>query len=284
MAMARLEIDSDRLATLWLDAEGRRINTLSRRMWSELSASIEQVARSGAMSLVIASTKPGTFIVGADLFELRDMSDVELDEYILRGQRILQRLESLTIPTVAAINGDCLGGGLEVALACKSRVTVDDPTIRIGLPETKLGLIPGWGGTVRLRKVVGLEQALPMITSGENIDPQTAARIGLIDALVPAEQLLTAARAQRAQAAKKDNAADTHRIFAWAEQKIRSSKTGDDLAAPLKAIEVMRNSVMHGETHGYDDERRALIELRRSSAGQKLLAAFFEQQAAKNPP
>src|SRR3954468_14145398 len=165
MSLARLDMDSDRVATLWLDVEEKRVNTLSRRMWAELSACIELVARNSATTLVITSAKSGTFIVGADLFELRDMSGLELDEYILRGQRILQRLESLTIPTIAAINGDCLGGGLEVALACKSRIAVDDPKIRIGLPEAKLGLLPGWGGTLRLRKLVGLEQALPMIAS-----------------------------------------------------------------------------------------------------------------------
>ena len=259
--MARVEIDSERVASIWLDAEEKRVNTLSRRMWTDLSTCIEKVASSDVAMLVIASAKPGTFIVGADLFELRDMNDAELDQYVVTGQQILQRLESLTIPTVAAINGDCLGGGLEVALACKSRVAVDEPSIRIGLPETKLGLIPGWGGIGRLRKVVGLEQALPMIASGETIDPRTAARIGLVDAVSPADQLLAVARSRRTSSPKKDNATDTHRIFAWAEKKIRESKSGDELAAPLKAIEVIRDSIMHGDAHGQEAERRRLCRV-----------------------
>jgi 3-hydroxyacyl-CoA dehydrogenase/enoyl-CoA hydratase/3-hydroxybutyryl-CoA epimerase len=281
MSYARLEVDSENIATLWLDDESKRVNSLSRKMWTELSACIEQVARSGYARLVIASAKPGTFIVGADLFEIRDMSDLELDEYIGRGQRILQRLESVAIPTIAAINGDCLGGGLELALACKACVAVDDMSIRIGLPETKLGLAPGWGGTVRLRKRVGLEQALPMIASGESIDPRAAARIGLVDAIVSPDQLLDAARNHRAAPVRKDNSTDTHRIFAWAEQKIRESKAADELDAPLKVIEIIRDSITRGDDYGYEAERRAFLQLRRSTAGERLLKVFFDRQAAK---
>src|SRR3954452_9295432 len=102
MSLAKLETSPDGIATITLDAEQKRVNSLSRRMWAELSACIEQAGRSNPAALIIASAKPGTFIVGADLFELRDMSDIELDEYLVRGQRILQRLESLPIPTVAA--------------------------------------------------------------------------------------------------------------------------------------------------------------------------------------
>jgi 3-hydroxyacyl-CoA dehydrogenase/enoyl-CoA hydratase/3-hydroxybutyryl-CoA epimerase len=250
-------------------------------MWADISTCIEQAARSGSAALIIASAKPGSFIVGADLFELRDMGDIELDEYIVRGQRILQRLESLTIPTTAAINGDCLGGGLEVALACKSRVCADVPSIRIGLPETKLGVVPGWGGTVRTRKLVGLEHALPLVALGDPIDPQRALQIGLVDAVVPMDQLLTSARQHRAQAPRKDNAGDTRRIFAWAEEKIRGARSGDDLVAPMKVLEILRDAITHGDAHGFDSERRTLIQLRRSPAGEKLLNAFFERQATK---
>jgi 3-hydroxyacyl-CoA dehydrogenase/enoyl-CoA hydratase/3-hydroxybutyryl-CoA epimerase len=281
MSSARLEIDSQRIATIWLDAPDKKVNTLSRQMWADLSGCIEEAARSGVAALIITSAKPGSFIVGADLFELRDMSDVEFDEYIVRGQEILQRLESLTIPTTAAINGDCLGGGLEVALACKSRVCADEPSIRIGLPETKLGLVPGWGGTVRTRKLVGLEHAIPLVALGEVIDPRRALQMGLVDALVPIDQLMSTARQHRAQAERKDNAGDTRRIFTWAEDTIRASRSGDELLAPMKVLEIMRDTIMHGEGHGFDSERRTLVELRRSPAGQKLLNAFFARQAAK---
>jgi 3-hydroxyacyl-CoA dehydrogenase/enoyl-CoA hydratase/3-hydroxybutyryl-CoA epimerase len=281
MSSARLEIDSQVIGTIWLNAADKKVNALSRQMWADLSACIEQAARSNVVGLIITSAKQGTFIVGADLFELRDMSDVELDEYLVRGQRILQRLESLTIPTTAAINGDCLGGGLEVALACKCRVCVDEPSIRIGFPETKVGLVPGWGGTVRTHKLVGLEHALPLVALGDTIDPQQAMKMGLVDAVVPMDQLMTSARQHRAQPARKDNAGDTRRIFTWAEEKVRAARSGDELLAPMKVVQIMRDTITHGEARGYDDERQALIQLRRSPAGEKLLNAFFARQAAK---
>ena len=155
MPNTRLEFGTDRIATLWLDTPAKRVNTLSRQMWSELSAAIDNVAQAQPIALIITSNKPNNFIAGADLFEIREMSDEALEDYILTGQRILQRLESLTTKTIAAINGDCLGGGLELAMACRVRIAADDPKIRIGLPETKLGLMPGWGGTVRHAKARG---------------------------------------------------------------------------------------------------------------------------------
>src|SRR3954469_13369978 len=124
-----------RVAVIWLDSPGKPVNTLSRRMWADLEAAIDEVDRAKPAGVIIASAKPRSFIAGADLFEMRDMSREELDAYLVNGQRILNRLENLPMPTVAAINGDALGGGLEVALACRARVAVDDPKIQIGLPE-----------------------------------------------------------------------------------------------------------------------------------------------------
>src|SRR3954469_12588602 len=110
MSSARVEIDSDRIATIWLDAPGKRVNTLGRQMWADLSAAIDQIDRDKSRGMIIASAKANSFVVGADLFEIRDMDDAQFEEYIRTGQQILQRIESLGIPSIAAINGDCLGG------------------------------------------------------------------------------------------------------------------------------------------------------------------------------
>src|SRR5215471_8563690 len=108
MLSARLEFDSQRIATLWMDAPGKRVNTLSRQMWADLSEAIDMVEREKPIGLIITSAKPGTFCVGADLYEMRGMSDQEFDQYIRTGQEILKRIENLPMPTIAAINGDCL--------------------------------------------------------------------------------------------------------------------------------------------------------------------------------
>src|SRR5205085_11831796 len=110
------------------------------------------------------------------------------------GQSIFDRIARLTMPTVAAINGDCLGGGMELALACQMRVIVDDSSLSIGLPEVKLGLIPAWGGTTRLPRLIGLTRALPILLAGQTMSPRKALRRGLVDEVVRPEALVSAAR------------------------------------------------------------------------------------------
>src|SRR5262245_31652419 len=122
----RIEKDADNIVTLWLDAAGKSVNTLNRAMWADLDAAVSQLEKEKPAGAIIASAKNRTFIAGADLFEMRDMDRPALEKYLLDGQLILNRLSKLPFPTVAAINGDALGGGLEVALACKSRVAADE--------------------------------------------------------------------------------------------------------------------------------------------------------------
>ncbi|NBU31299.1 MAG: hypothetical protein EBS41_07385, partial [Actinobacteria bacterium] len=115
--------------TVWFDARGRSVNTLSVEMWSDLDRAMGEVESVKPVGVIFASAKPTSFIAGADLFEMQAMDDSQLDLFLAKGQRILDRIAALAIPTVAAINGDALGGGLELALACQWRIAIDEPPI-----------------------------------------------------------------------------------------------------------------------------------------------------------
>jgi 3-hydroxyacyl-CoA dehydrogenase/enoyl-CoA hydratase/3-hydroxybutyryl-CoA epimerase len=278
---ARAELDEDRIATLWLDSPGKSVNTLSKQMWEDLDNAIDQIEREKPRGVIVASAKPRSFIAGADLFEMREMSNEQLDHYLAEGQRILNRLENLPMPTVAAINGDALGGGLEVALACRARVAVDDAKIQLGLPETKLGLIPGWGGTVRLPRLIGLEEALPLMTQGKSIAPAQAKKLGLVDAVASRDELIQAAKQQLNAPSRPARDDQRHDELLQKSAASVRARSGDSLPAPLRLIEVVRTRIEQGIDAGFAAERRALIELRESEAGRNLMRMFFLRTGAK---
>ncbi|CAN5354630.1 fatty acid oxidation complex subunit alpha FadJ [soil metagenome] len=277
----RIEKDSDNIATLWLDAPGKSVNTLNRAMWADLDAAISELENSKPSGVIIGSAKNRTFIAGADLFEMRDMDRPALEKYLLDGQLILNRIAKLSCPTVAAINGDALGGGLEVALACKHRVAVDEVGT-IGLPETKLGLVPGWGGTVRLPRLLGLREALLMLTNGKTISPREAQRMGLIDEAASQEHLPSAARKRLRERprprieAKPEDA----QVFADVERDVRA-KTRGQYPAQLRVIEVARAGWENGVEAGLAAELKALCDLRDTLEGKNLMRAFFLRTGAK---
>ncbi|MET0232521.1 MAG: enoyl-CoA hydratase/isomerase family protein, partial [Rhodanobacteraceae bacterium] len=150
------ERDGDGIVTLTLDRTGSPVNALGRAVIDELQEIVERLSFEPPSGVVIRSGKAGGFAVGADLreFEQYAESDSVLDT-IEYGQRVFQQLARLPCPTVCAIHGHCMGGGTELALACRYRVAARDPSTRIGLPEVKLGLHPGWGGTARLPRLIG---------------------------------------------------------------------------------------------------------------------------------
>lgn len=188
----RLEIQGG-LATLTFDRQGSKVNLLTQtvmlRLDEALTTLAEAVERGEAGALVLRSAKPRNFIAGADIDELSVLDDAEAAAQISRrGQQILLRLEGLAVPTLAAIHGACVGGGLELALACDLRVASDDPATRVGLPETRLGILPGLGGTVRLPRLIGLRPALDLILSGRQIRAPRAHKLGLVDRVLDAER------------------------------------------------------------------------------------------------
>lgn len=183
----------DGLATLTFDRPNSKVNLLTRATMarlSELLTSIEAAAGRGEVrAVLLRSAKRDNFIAGADINELAAMDDAAAaTEISRRGQEIFLRLERLPVPTLAAINGACVGGGMELALACDYRLASDHSRARLGLPETQLGILPGLGGTVRLPRLIGLRAALDLILSGRRLAAKRARKIGLVDRVIEAKR------------------------------------------------------------------------------------------------
>src|SRR5437899_5334188 len=190
-----LETRRDGLAFLIFDRPHDKVNLLSAPLVGVLESLVDQAAHDkNVRALVVVSAKPGSFIAGADVNEIRALRSIQDAEAAsLRGHRLFDAIEGLPFPVVAAINGTCLGGGTELVLACHFRVAAEDPRVEIGLPEVRLGIIPGWGGTQRLPRLVGIAPALDLILTGRTVDARRALTIGLADEIAPPEYLLDAA-------------------------------------------------------------------------------------------
>ena len=186
-------VDETGIALVTINRPEKR-NALSRAVVRELGAAFDRVAEDPAIrAAIVTGAGDVAFVAGADIGELAGLSSVEMRQYSLDGQRVLRRLEAAGKPSVAAVNGFALGGGLELAMAATVRVASENA--RLGQPEVKLGLIPGFGGTQRLPRLVSRGRALWMLASGEPIDAAEAWRIGLVNAVTPPAELLGAARA-----------------------------------------------------------------------------------------
>jgi 3-hydroxyacyl-CoA dehydrogenase/enoyl-CoA hydratase/3-hydroxybutyryl-CoA epimerase len=287
----RTTTDADNVLTIWLDVPGKPVNTCTPQLLAELSAVVESLELSNPAGVIIASAKARSFNAGADLFAIRDMDAATVASYLALGQSIFERIARLPMPTVAAINGDCLGGGTEMALACTYRVAANDGAISIGLPETKLGLIPAWGGTTRLPRIIGIMQALPILLAGKTLPPRKAQRVGMIDEVVRPEALLAAAK--RLVLSHRDRRSPRwvqrmaarltparNRILA-AAGKQTAARTFGNYPAPLRLIDVMKVGYEKGVTAGLTAEREALLELTQTDACRNLLRLFFLKQGAK---
>src|SRR3954469_23625558 len=176
------------IAVLTLDDPDSSANVLSRHVLDELERHLNDFdQRKDLAGLVIRSAKPGMFIAGADLKEFATWLDAPKDEvsrYCRRGQQLFSRLSKCGYATVAAIDGMCVGGGAELAMWCDRRILTSSEKTAYGFPEVKLGLFPGWGGTARTPRMVGLSNAVELVTSGETIDSNAASLMGLADDVV----------------------------------------------------------------------------------------------------
>lgn len=181
----RLDIDAEGIAWLCFDKHQASTNVLSGHIMLELDERVSEIARQKPRGVVLYSGKRSGFIAGADIKEFTGLTtEAQAYELIRRGQQVLERLEALPMPTVAVINGFALGGGLEVALACTYRVALDDERVSLGLPEVKLGIHPGFGGTVRAIRIAGVQVAMDMMLTGRPLDARRARNAGLVDRVV----------------------------------------------------------------------------------------------------
>jgi 3-hydroxyacyl-CoA dehydrogenase/enoyl-CoA hydratase/3-hydroxybutyryl-CoA epimerase len=192
----RSDVDQQGICWLTLDRAGAKANTLSSAVLTELAAKLDTIERSGVRGLVFKSGKSTGFILGADVKEFGQLRDAsEGTATAARGQSVMNRIARLGVPTVAAIDGYALGGGLELALACDYRVAVDSFERTLGLPEVQLGIHPGFGGTVRAVRLLGAPRALDMMLTGRALSPREAERAGLVDRVVERDELAAAAAA-----------------------------------------------------------------------------------------
>ena len=241
---------------------------------------------------MIRSAKASGFIAGADIkeFQAFDEKGVVADA-IRRGQQVFQRLAELPIPTVAAIHGFCMGGGTEIALACRYRVASSDPSTRIGLPEVKLGIYPGWGGSVRLPRLVGAPAAFDMMLTGRTLSASAARGIGLVDKVVEPALLVDAAASL---ALKGTQRPFKQRFMGWATNTFPARK----LLAPMLAKQVARKARKEhypapyslintwartggGVQAGLAAERKSVVKLASTPTARNLIRVFFLQERLK---
>lgn len=286
--------DDAGIVWLTLDVPDGKVNTLSQRVFAAFEQALAEVAADEvATGLVILSGKPSGFIAGADIGELATMTADEAYLASRRAQAILDRLENLAIPTVAAVHGPCLGGGLELALACQARLVSDDAATQMGLPEVQLGLIPGAGGTQRLPRLIGLSAALDMILTGKSVRSGKLVKLGLAAAAVPpallrqqAADLIERLRDGNEPTASKtlrerivDSAVARPQVIAAARKKLLEK--GSHLPAPFKALTAVEQGLALGMADGLAIEAKLFSELVGTAVNRALVHVFQATTAAK---
>jgi len=278
---------------LTIDVPGERLNVLGRAMLEEFQAALAEIEGDrGIQAVIIRSGKPDNFMAGADIKDFLAIKSALEGETLSRtGQALLDRVAALTAPVVAAIHGACLGGGLELSLACRYRIATDDPKTALGLPEVMLGLLPGAGGSQRLPRLIGLTKALDLILTGRSLKATRASKAGLVDEVVPAPLLLEAAkRAARSLAAgtlvpRRPGIPLQERllrplIFMQARKSVLA-KTGGHYPAPLEAIDVVRRGTATSLAEGLQLEAKAFGKLAVTDVSRALVSVFFATQEIK---
>lgn len=296
------EVDTDQIGSLVFDQPDSSVNVLTTPTMEQLdrllSEAESRIATGKLVAIVVQSGKPGSFIAGADVREIQALSNArEGRDKAHQGQRIFHRLEMLRVPTVAVIDGVCLGGGTELALACDYRVATDRGSTMIGLPETRLGILPGFGGSVRLPRLVGIQNALDIILPGKSVSSGRALRIGLVDRVIPYQRLdkavaevLRAVRFENFQHQQRRTGVSTRllegtpfgrkALFSIARRRTLAETKGH-YPAPLRAIDVIQKTYGMQLDRALDVEAEALGELAASSESKNLVRVFLLQQGAR---
>ncbi len=286
-----LAISDAGIAVAAFDTPGEKQNILRERFIADADAMLDLLeSDSSVRGLVIESGKRDSFIAGADVRMLARCRTAEEAAALSRsGQLLFNRLERLPFPVVAAIDGACLGGGLELALACHSRLCSDNAATRIGLPEVRLGLLPGSGGTQRLPRLIGIQDALRLMLTGRRLSSRQALKSGIVDEVVPSS-ILRAAAVERVL--KLREARDGSSRKTWAEKllegnplgrkvilsqarKAATEKSGGHYPAPLAIIDCVEVGIVEGMEEGLLFESRKFGELSRTTQAQALMGLFI---------
>jgi 3-hydroxyacyl-CoA dehydrogenase/enoyl-CoA hydratase/3-hydroxybutyryl-CoA epimerase len=294
--------ERDGVLVLRFDRPDQKVNLLDGPTLDELEQRLDEIAtRRDAKALLIESGKPGTFIAGADVRLFASIADAATGEAAARrGQAVFAKLAALPMPAVALIHGACVGGGLELSLACRARVASDDPATKLGLPEVQLGILPGFGGTQRLPALVGLLAALPLLLTGRRLGGKAARRIGLVDEVAPRERLREAALRVVARAPKRRlpsalaNVVESlvrsfpparRFILERARRSVRA-RAGDRYPAPLRILDAVEAGYAARArdgglgTAGFEVEARLLGELLTGTVARNLVRLYLLSESA----
>lgn len=286
------EIIDGHFCVLRFDQAGSAVNLFSPETLAELNAHLDEIEADGTLrGLVFISNKERVFHAGADLRGLEKMDADGLRHFLEQGQAVFTRIAHLKIPTVAAIHGVCVGGGCELALACDYRIATTDSSTKIGLPETRLGILPAWGGSTRLPRLVGVTRALKIILGGLTPSAKQALKYGLVDALPPREWLLPAALKMAAKGKarrtgwKHSAVLDrlTARVIAPSVRARLARQTRGHYPAKAKAAEVVLASPRSTEAESLARERAFVLELAQSDTCRNLIRLFFASERARKP-
>jgi 3-hydroxyacyl-CoA dehydrogenase / enoyl-CoA hydratase / 3-hydroxybutyryl-CoA epimerase len=287
-------LDERGVLLLTLDVKGERLNVIGKAMLAELQVLLAELESSpaGVKAVVITSGKADGFIAGADIREFGAARSALEGETLSRAaQAILDRLEALPMPVVVAIHGACVGGGLELSLACRYRVATEDPKTALGLPEVTLGIIPGAGGTQRLPRLVGLTRALDLILTGRAVRASRALSLGLVDEVVARPVLLRAA-GDAALALADGKLRPKRRGISIRERLLRPlifrkarasvmEKTRGHYPAPLSALDAVQQGTASTLASGLALEARLFGELLVSDTSRSLVSVFLATQEIK---
>lgn len=286
------QLREDGILLLSFDRAGSSVNTFGQDVLIELDALLERLALDPPKGVVLRSAKASGFIAGADIKEFQTFDEKgTVGDAIRRGQQVFQRLAELPCPTVAAIHGFCMGGGTEIALACRYRVASGDPSTRIGLPEVKLGIYPGWGGSVRLPPLVGAPAAFDMMLTGRALSASNARAIGLVDKVVEAPLLIDAAVAL---ALKGSQRPFKQRFMGWLSnswlarrilpgmltKQVARKARKEHYPAPYALINTWARSG-GGVQARLAAERKSVVKLASTPTARNLIRVFFLQERLK---
>jgi len=287
-----LEVDGDQIGWLSLDRPGGSANTLSRAVLLELESQVKSLAQRELRGLVIRSAKASGFIAGADIREFPKFESNEVAlQHIRHGQDIFSAIESLPYPTVAAIHGFALGGGLELALACRYRVAVGDSKLNLGLPEVQLGVHPGFGGTVRSVRLLGVRTAMGLMLTGRSVRADRALKTGLVDRLVErGSELADAARHIIMAAPAPHQPSLRERALSWPGVRpllrpalvrhVAAHARREHYPAPYAMIDLWARHGARGEA-AFMAEAESFAALIRSSTARNLIRVFLLQDRLK---